>query len=715
MPFRLLPLSIAFSVLVCQIASGQGQPRVLLLGDDYTQTLVALALRQSGMEVTAITDFTDWNGAAPSAADHDVILFLCGNDYGDILQDAAGQAIAAHVAAGKGLVVTEWAAYDAFAGTLHADVAALLPVVSPAGADMEGAEWNVTDAQHPILTGLPESWSDKAYISIVELRSGAQSVAQTTAGVPLISIGSASGGTVVHLNHGLTYNEIGLSAYAFQLLINATYFAAGMAPPSQSGEILLLGDNGSELAVATGLLYAGLDPVFGGVYGQWDGVFPDLSGIKTVVFLDGVGYGEGFSAEATSALSDYVAGGGGLVLTEWTTYDLRNRDIDASFASLMPVFQRHGVTVDGDTWNVVDPDHPVVDTLPGRWYDSARHSIVEATPGATVIATGRDDIPLVTEKSIGAGKVVHINHTLAYDTNTFGEGGVISNHVNRLIANAAAYTGGMPPPKNPNEGDVLVLGDSFTEAVLFHPLSEAGLSLSYASRHDLWDGEYPDPTNFKALLFLDGYAYDKGLQATAEQVLAGTVAAGKGLVLTEWISYDAFTNRLGAQVQALIPVFQPVYGEGANTTWTLQVPGHPILEGLPEEWGDFGNYSLVQTREGAEALVSNPSGAPMVAYWNSPGGAVVHLNHSMTYGLGPLGPEIRRLIVNSLRFAGGILPAAPTADLNGDGEVDGEDLLLLLAAVGISGDPADLDLSGTVDPSDVYLFSLEWGSGDGSG
>jgi hypothetical protein len=60
------------------------------------------------------------------------------------------------------------------------------------------------------------------------------------------------------------------------------------------------------------------------------------------------------------------------------------------------------------------------------------------------------------------------------------------------------------------------------------------------------------------------------------------------------------------------------------------------------------------------------------------------------------------------------LTVAPKpGDLNGDGVVDGADLLILLSAWGKCGDPencpADLNDDGTVDGADLLLLLSNWG------
>ncbi|RLS62519.1 MAG: hypothetical protein DWH96_08635 [Planctomycetota bacterium] len=52
--------------------------------------------------------------------------------------------------------------------------------------------------------------------------------------------------------------------------------------------------------------------------------------------------------------------------------------------------------------------------------------------------------------------------------------------------------------------------------------------------------------------------------------------------------------------------------------------------------------------------------------------------------------------------------SANPADLNGDGEVNGADLAILLNAWGTTG-PGDIDQSGIVDAADIALLLGAWG------
>jgi hypothetical protein len=56
-------------------------------------------------------------------------------------------------------------------------------------------------------------------------------------------------------------------------------------------------------------------------------------------------------------------------------------------------------------------------------------------------------------------------------------------------------------------------------------------------------------------------------------------------------------------------------------------------------------------------------------------------------------------------------PIAPCdADFNGDGDVNVDDLLSLIAAWGESGVPEDINNDGTVDVDDLGLLLAAWGA-----
>ena len=74
-------------------------------------------------------------------------------------------------------------------------------------------------------------------------------------------------------------------------------------------------------------------------------------------------------------------------------------------------------------------------------------------------------------------------------------------------------------------------------------------------------------------------------------------------------------------------------------------------------------------------------------------------------------PPVTIIVVESIRVSDAINITRPTeADVNGDGVVDHEDLVLVAAALGTVNGRADLNGDGFVDLLDLVLVALRFGS-----
>jgi hypothetical protein len=198
--------------------------------------------------------------------------------------------------------------------------------------------------------------------------------------------------------------------------------------------ILLLGDTDAETQVQAALESAGHTVTFAGYYYDWDGVTPNVNDFDVVVFLNGEDYGYALEPAAATALDSFVAGGCGLVMTEWTAYDVCSDYKGAIIAGLLPVTMGDcGDYGYGDTWTVQDPGHALASGLPASWTDEAGWSTVTTKPGASVIVTGTDGNPLVVTSSAEGGRVVYLNHDMTYTTDT------MTSESLQLIVNAAEF------------------------------------------------------------------------------------------------------------------------------------------------------------------------------------------------------------------------------------------------------------------------------------
>jgi len=221
-------MAAAFSAVASAAAAA---PRVLVLGDAGSEGQVMRALRSAGHDVVFGGFHNDWDGVDPDVNDFDVVVYLDGYSYGYGLQPAADAAVAAFVAAGGGLVITEWSAYDVNGGYMSPGVAALMPVTSPEGNYDYGSDWIVPDRTHRLAAWLPEQWVDAAGFVYVVAHASATVVIENSSGNPMLTYRTDTGGTVVHVNHELTYTTERMHRYALQVLVNAVEFAHSPIPP----------------------------------------------------------------------------------------------------------------------------------------------------------------------------------------------------------------------------------------------------------------------------------------------------------------------------------------------------------------------------------------------------------------------------------------------------------------------------------------------------
>jgi hypothetical protein len=204
--------------------------------------------------------------------------------------------------------------------------------------------------------------------------------------------------------------------------------------PDTGIEILLLGDSGSTNGVQTALENAGHVVTVVDPYYDWDGVSPSVDDFGVVVLLDGDDYGYALDPAADAALHEFIGKGGGLVVTEWTAYDVCYDDKDGIWTETMPVTSEPDCDYDyGATWNLMTT-HELTQGLPPSWTESDEGvGIVEPFPGTIVVARDDDGIPLLSYGKQFGGRVVHVNNSLTYSTSA------IDPNVLQVIVNAVGY------------------------------------------------------------------------------------------------------------------------------------------------------------------------------------------------------------------------------------------------------------------------------------
>ena len=204
--------------------------RVLLLGDGEAELQVQPALEAAGFDVTLVDYYYNWDGVTPNVNDFDVVVLLDGEAYGYELSEAAGDALQAFVAKGCGFVMTEWTAYDVCYEDKTGAVADLMPVTSAPDCSYDyGFDWLVTGT-HSLTSSVPSSWYDDATSGYVDPYPGTIVLMRDPDDTPLLSFSTELGGTVIHLNHDMTYTTDTMEPNALQLMVNAVGFSAWSCP-----------------------------------------------------------------------------------------------------------------------------------------------------------------------------------------------------------------------------------------------------------------------------------------------------------------------------------------------------------------------------------------------------------------------------------------------------------------------------------------------------
>jgi uncharacterized repeat protein (TIGR01451 family) len=216
----------------------------------------------------------------------------------------------------------------------------------------------------------------------------------------------------------------------------------GSQPPPQpvasSAQVLLLGDGSAEAEVQAALEAAGHVVTLVDYYYDWDGVTPDVDDFDVVVLLDGYDYGYELEEAASAAVESFVAKGCGLILTEWTAYDVCYEDKTGVIADLMPVTSAPDCDYDYDLPWIVTGSHALTSGVPSDWTDEYGMSFVEPYPGTFVLARTLDGDPLLSYSTRSGGVVVHLNHDMA-------SAPPIEPNALQLLVNAVAFAAASCP------------------------------------------------------------------------------------------------------------------------------------------------------------------------------------------------------------------------------------------------------------------------------
>ncbi|MCB1182847.1 hypothetical protein KDM41_05395 [bacterium] len=207
--------------------------------------------------------------------------------------------------------------------------------------------------------------------------------------------------------------------------------------PGPRGRVLILADGGTENAMLAALGAAGWDTVRGGPW--YEGLGRDADGIDVVVLPCAQGYDHRMPPAEQERLVRWVAGGGGLVVTEWFHYYATR---NAVLAGILPVGVSNRYAYAAQTLHPAAA-HELAGGLPDAivtgpdWTQVVLEPDTTAAKQARVAVFGADGEPAVVTGRHGRGHIVSWGMAGNYDGADFR-----TPAVDRLLVRIVAWAGG---------------------------------------------------------------------------------------------------------------------------------------------------------------------------------------------------------------------------------------------------------------------------------
>lgn len=210
---------------------------------------------------------------------------------------------------------------------------------------------------------------------------------------------------------------------------------------------------------------------------------------------------------------------------------------------------------------------------------------------------------------------------------------------------------------------VLLLGDGKTEDSVRVILNRAGIEVQSAGPY--WEFDGSGLEGFSAVIFLVGYDYAMPMDGDVQQGIVNFVAAGGGLVTTEWMLYNTSWDK---NLQGLVADIVPsLYGDDYSDTgepgdgvedYTRFAAGHPVAEGLPQTFSTPAfdwTYSLTTAdpapAKQAQVIFAGSLSGDAVVAGRHGAGRTLHWNMGGEYvGSRIWTPEMSQLLVNIVKY-----------------------------------------------------------------
>lgn len=232
---------------------------VLVLGDGGSEVDVGAVLAGAGYAPTYVPSVAGWNGSNPSPQGFSLVVLLDGVSYGSDMPAGGQAALLDYVAAGGGLVVMEWAAWEISNGRFQA-LAPLVPVTRASGAT--GVFGHLVVADHPVTAGVAATFHASSGVGLGVRNSGTVLV-EFANGSPAVVAKGYGRGRLVYFAHAGNYFGFRpfLGGDMRRLLQNAAGWTSGstwLSGEPASGEIPPGGSALVQVGISARTLPAGL-------------------------------------------------------------------------------------------------------------------------------------------------------------------------------------------------------------------------------------------------------------------------------------------------------------------------------------------------------------------------------------------------------------------------------------------------------------------------
>ena len=200
-----------------------------------------------------------------------------------------------------------------------------------------------------------------------------------------------------------------------------------------AGTVLVISDGGTEGDVASVLSGAGYAVTIGPDDGVWDGSNPAPDGFAAVVLLDGPNFGSDMPVGGQNALLRYVSSGGGLIVTEWITYEIEL----GRYQTLLPLIPMTRLTGNSGSFLYhVLKAHPVTAGVTSKFYVESGLTGGYASSGfALVVMSDGEAVVVASDYSLG--------HVVEFGMagNWGGYRPLAQPDMQRMLVNAADWVG----------------------------------------------------------------------------------------------------------------------------------------------------------------------------------------------------------------------------------------------------------------------------------